>query len=85
MLLEPGGIIAWVIVGLIAGWLTGKVMRGGGYGAFRDIILGIIGAFIGGLVVSFFGVHGQAGFVGSIVIAFVGATILVAVVRALGV
>jgi hypothetical protein len=44
MVLEPGGIIAWLLVGLIAGWLTGKVMRGGGYGAFRDIILGVVGA-----------------------------------------
>ncbi len=85
MALEPGGIIAWLLVGLIAGWLTGKVMRGGGYGALRDIILGIVGAFIGGLVMSFVGVHGQAGFLGSIVIALVGAILLVGVVRALGI
>ena len=85
MVLEPGGIIAWLIVGLIAGWLTGKVMRGAGYGAFRDITLGMVGAFIGGVVMSLFGIHGQTGFVGSIVIAFIGAAILVAVVRALGV
>jgi len=81
MALEPGGIIAWIVVGLIAGWLTGKVMRGGGYGVFRDIILGIVGAFIGGIVMSLFGVQGQAGFMGSTMIAFVGAVILVAVVR----
>src|SRR6266481_930595 len=43
MVLEPGGIIAWIVVGLIAGWLTGKVMKGAGYGAFRDIILGLLG------------------------------------------
>jgi uncharacterized membrane protein YeaQ/YmgE (transglycosylase-associated protein family) len=85
MVLEPGGIIAWLIVGLIAGWLTGKVMRGAGYGAFRDLILGMVGAFIGGIVMSLFGIHGQTGFVGSIVIAFIGAIILVAAVRALGV
>ena len=85
MVLEPGGIIAWLVVGLVAGWLTGKVIRGGGYGAFRDIILGIVGAFIGGVVVSFLGFHGQAGFLGSIVVAFIGAVILVGVVRALGV
>ena len=85
MVLEPGGIIAWLVVGLVAGWLTGKVIRGGGYGAFRDIILGIVGAFIGGVVVSFLGFHGQVGFLGSIVVAFIGAVILVGVVRALGV
>jgi uncharacterized membrane protein YeaQ/YmgE (transglycosylase-associated protein family) len=83
MLLEPGGIIAWLVVGLIAGWLTGKVMKGAGSGAFPDIILGIIGAFIGGIVMRLFG-HGQAGFVGSIVVAFIGAVILVWAVRAVG-
>ena len=85
MALEPGGIIAWIVVGLIAGWLTGKVMKGAGYGAFRDTILGVVGAFIGGIVMSLFGIHGQAGFVGSIVVAFIGAVILVWVVRALGI
>ena len=85
MALEPGGIIAWIVVGLIAGWLTGKVVRGGGSGVFRDIILGIVGAFIGGFVMSLFGVQGQAGFMSSTMIAFVGAVILVAVVRALGI
>ena len=83
MVLEPGGVIAWIFVGLIAGWMTGKVMKGAGYGAFRDIILGIVGAFIGGFLTSVFGIQGQADLLGSIVIAFVGATILVAVVRAL--
>jgi len=85
MAIEPGGIIAWLLVGLIAGWLTGKVMRGGGYGALRDIILGIVGAFIGGIVMSFLGVHGQAGFLGSVIIAFIGAVMLIAVVGALAV
>ena len=69
MVLEPGGIIAWIVVGLIAGWLTGKVVRGGGYGVLRDIILGIVGAFIGRIVMSPFGVQGQVGFMGSIMIA----------------
>ena len=85
MALEPGGIIAWLLVGLIAGWMTGKVMKGAGYGAFGDITLGIVGAFIGGIVMSLFGIQGEAGFVGSIVIAFIGAVILVAVVRAVSV
>ena len=58
MAFEPGGIIAWIIVGLIAGWMTGKVMKGRGYGAVGDIILGIVGAFIGGIVMSLFGIHG---------------------------
>jgi uncharacterized membrane protein YeaQ/YmgE (transglycosylase-associated protein family) len=61
------------------------VMRGGGYGALRDIIVGIVAAFIGGIVMSFLGVHGQAGFFGSVIIAFIGAVMLIAVVGALAV
>jgi uncharacterized membrane protein YeaQ/YmgE (transglycosylase-associated protein family) len=80
--LEPGGIISWLIVGLIAGWLTGLFMRGGGYGIIMDTIVGLIGAFIGGLIFSAF-VHGVAGFWGSIAVAFCGAVILVAIVRAI--
>jgi uncharacterized membrane protein YeaQ/YmgE (transglycosylase-associated protein family) len=80
--LMPGGIISWLIVGLIAGWLAGLVMRGGGYGIIGDMILGLIGAFIGGLIVSFFA-EGDTGFWGSIAVAFVGACVLVAIVRAL--
>ena len=48
--LEPGGIIAWLIVGLVAGFLAGKVMKGSGYGIVGDIIVGLIGAFLGGLL-----------------------------------
>jgi uncharacterized membrane protein YeaQ/YmgE (transglycosylase-associated protein family) len=80
--LNPGGIIAWLVVGLIAGWLAGLFMKGGGYGILMDIILGLIGAFVGGLVFSLF-VEGDSGFWGSIAIAFIGACILVAIVRAL--
>ena len=49
----PGGIIAWLVVGLIAGWLAGLFMRGRGYGMVWDIILGLIGAFVGGLTAPF--------------------------------
>ena len=81
MNLEPGGIIAWLVVGLISGWLAGVVMKGGGYGIVLDIVLGLVGAFVGGLVFSFF-VVGATGFWGSIAVAFVGACILIAIVRA---
>ena len=82
IVLEPGGVIAWLIAGLIAGWLTGLFMRGGGYGIIGDIVLGLIGSFIGGLICSLF-VEGQIGFWGTIGLAFIGACILVAIVRAL--
>src|SRR5438309_3151361 len=81
MALDPGGVLAWIIVGLIAGWLAGLVMRGGGFGILGDIVVGIIGAFIGGLILSAFGVQAQAGFIGSIVVAFVGAVVLVGILR----
>ena len=82
MELNPGGIIAWLVVGLIAGWLAGVVMKGGGFGLVGDIVMGLIGAFVGGLLASLF-IKGDAGFFGSIVVAFIGAVILIAVVRAL--
>jgi uncharacterized membrane protein YeaQ/YmgE (transglycosylase-associated protein family) len=79
--LEPGGVIAWLFVGLIAGWLTGKIMQGRGYGIVRDTILGLIGAFLGGYLFSFV-YQGTWGFLGSVGVAVVGAIILVALVRA---
>ncbi len=79
------GILAWIIVGLIAGWLAGLVMKGGGYGVIGDIILGIVGALIGGFLASaIFGVPNAVnGFnLTSILVAFIGAVVLVAIVRA---
>jgi uncharacterized membrane protein YeaQ/YmgE (transglycosylase-associated protein family) len=77
------GIIAWLIVGLIAGFLASVVMRGGGYGIIGDIIVGIIGALIGGFVVSLFGGGGVNGInIYSIIVAFIGACILIAILRA---
>jgi uncharacterized membrane protein YeaQ/YmgE (transglycosylase-associated protein family) len=79
--LEPGGLIAWLIVGLIAGFLAGKFMKGSGYGFVGDIIVGLVGAFLGGLLFGSF-VHAEYALVGSIVVAFIGACILIAIVRA---
>ena len=77
-----GGLLYWIVVGLIAGWLAGVVMKGGGYGVLADIILGILGAIVGGWIFSMLGV-GAGGVVGSIVVAFIGAVVLVAITRAL--
>jgi len=81
--LHPGGIIAWLVVGLLAGWLAARVIKGGSYGLVGDIIVGLIGAVIGGLVFGFF-VTGEAGFWGNTVMAVVGAWILIAIFRFLG-
>lgn len=77
------GLLYWIIVGLIAGWLAGQVMRGGGYGVLADIILGILGGILGGWVFGSLGVWPTAGMLGSIIVAFVGAVILVAITRVL--
>jgi uncharacterized membrane protein YeaQ/YmgE (transglycosylase-associated protein family) len=78
--LAPGGVIAWLIVGLIAGFLAGKVMRGAGYGLVGDLVVGLIGAFIGGYCSGMF-ITADYGFIGSIVVAFLGACLLIWVVR----
>jgi uncharacterized membrane protein YeaQ/YmgE (transglycosylase-associated protein family) len=82
MNLDPGGLIAWLVVGLIAGWLAGQFMKGGGYGAVGDIVLGIIGAFVGGFIFSILLPGSSVGLIGSIVVAFIGAVILIALARA---
>jgi len=80
------GILTWIIVGLIAGWLAGLVVKGSGYGVLGDILLGIIGAVVGGfLAAAIFGVvNPVSGFsITTLVVAFIGAVVLVAIVRAL--
>jgi len=74
------GLIYWVVVGLIAGWLAGKVMKGGGYGVIVDIVLGILGGIVGGWLFGMIGIH-AGGLIGGIVVAFVGAVILVWITR----
>jgi uncharacterized membrane protein YeaQ/YmgE (transglycosylase-associated protein family) len=76
------GFIWAVIVGLIAGWLAGKVMKGGGYGTLMDIVLGIAGGVVGGFVFGLLGLS-ASGLTGSIIVSFVGAVILIWLVRQL--
>jgi uncharacterized membrane protein YeaQ/YmgE (transglycosylase-associated protein family) len=77
------GILAWIVVGLIAGWLAGQVMKGGGYGMVADIILGLLGGVLGGWIFEKLGVSTGGGMVGSIIVAFIGAVILVGITRVL--
>ena len=77
------GLLAFIFVGLIAGWLAGKVMRGGGYGVLADIVLGILGGLLGGWIFGRLGIYPNAGLIGAIIVAFVGALILVAITRLL--
>jgi uncharacterized membrane protein YeaQ/YmgE (transglycosylase-associated protein family) len=81
--MDVANLITWLVLGLIAGALAGFVMRGG-YGIVGDIIVGILGAFIGGYVFSLVGGGGVTGLnIGSIFVAFVGACILIALLRLL--
>jgi uncharacterized membrane protein YeaQ/YmgE (transglycosylase-associated protein family) len=75
------GIIWWLLVGLVAGWLTGKVMSGSGYGVIMDIIVGIIGAFAGGFLMTKLGYAGAGGFWYTVLVAVIGAVILTVLLR----
>jgi uncharacterized membrane protein YeaQ/YmgE (transglycosylase-associated protein family) len=76
-------IIAWIVLGLIAGWLAGQIMRGGGYGLVGDIVLGVLGALIGGWITSaVLGRDMVNGFnIETLIVAVVGAIILIAISR----
>ena len=73
-------LIWFLLIGLIAGWLAGKVMRGGGFGVIGDMIVGVIGAFLGAWIFSLLGIA-AGGLIGSIVTAFVGAVVLLLLLR----
>ena len=74
-------LLWWVIVGLIAGWATGKIMRGSGYGVFMDIVIGIIGALVGGWIMQALGFASQGGTIYTIIVAIFGAIILTWIFR----
>jgi uncharacterized membrane protein YeaQ/YmgE (transglycosylase-associated protein family) len=79
--METHGIIAWIVIGGIAGWLAGTFVNGGGFGLIGDIVVGIIGAFVGGWLAGVLGINIGGGLIASIVTATVGAVILIAVLR----
>lgn len=76
-------ILYIILVGLVAGWATGKIMKGSGYGVLTDILLGIAGAIIGSRVLGLLGIYSSGGIVPTILVAIVGAILLVALVRML--
>ncbi len=80
-------VLSWIIVGLIAGFLAGQVMRGGGYGVIGDIIVGVLGGLLGGWIGTTL-LHIDAGVSGinleSILVAFAGAVLLIVVLRMIG-
>jgi uncharacterized membrane protein YeaQ/YmgE (transglycosylase-associated protein family) len=78
-------ILAWIVLGLVAGWLAGLLMRGGGYGLVGDLVLGVLGAIVGGWLTGLLlGVDLMTGFnVQSLVVAVLGAVVLIGVSRLL--
>jgi uncharacterized membrane protein YeaQ/YmgE (transglycosylase-associated protein family) len=76
-------IVWWIIVGLIAGWATGKIMKGSGYGVLMDIGLGIVGALVGGMIMSVLGFSSSGGLIPTILVAILGAVVVVVLVRLL--
>ena len=76
----PQSVIGWLFVGLIAGWLAGKVSRGRGFGCIADILIGLVGAFLGGWIFTKLHIFG-GGLIYSIAAATLGAVILVAIAR----
>ena len=74
-------LIIWLIVGAIAGWLAGQVVRGGGFGLVGDIIVGIIGAVIAGWLLPRLGIVIGSGIIAAIIDAFIGAVILLVILR----
>jgi uncharacterized membrane protein YeaQ/YmgE (transglycosylase-associated protein family) len=75
-------ILIWIISGIVAGWLTGIVMRGRGFGLLGDLIIGLLGGLLGGWLFGLLGIVATS-LVGQVIIAFLGGVVLVAIVRAL--
>ena len=74
-------IIAWIVIGAVAGWLAGVLVKGGGLGLLGDIVVGIIGAFIGGWLAGVLHIHVGGGWISTIITAAVGASILLLILR----
>ena len=81
MHLSNESLVVIVIVGIVAGWLAGNIVRGGGYGLVGDLIIGVIGAFIGDRLVPRLGIHLGTGMVALVVNATLGAIVLLIILR----
>ncbi len=75
------GLIMWLIIGAIAGWLAGLLVKGSGFGLIVDIVVGILGAIIGGWLAGRLGIFVGTGFFASIIVAVIGAVILLFIIR----
>lgn len=73
-------LVWFILIGIVAGWLAGQIMKGGGYGLIGDLVLGVIGAIVGGFLLGLLGL-GASGLIGSLVTATIGAIVLIFISR----
>ncbi|HEY0562251.1 MAG TPA: GlsB/YeaQ/YmgE family stress response membrane protein [Methylophilus sp.] len=74
-------LVWFILIGICAGWLAGQIMKGGGYGLVGDLIVGVIGALLGGFLFSSAGVSAGGGIIGSLIVATIGAIVLIFILR----
>jgi len=84
MHLSNQSLLVIIVVGIVAGWLAGRVMEGGGFGLVGDLVVGLIGAFIGDWLLPQLGVHFGTGIIPLIINAFIGAAVLLLILRLVG-
>lgn len=84
MYLSNQSLLVILVVGIVAGWLAGRVMEGGGFGLIGDLVVGLLGAFIGDWLLPQLGIHLGTGLVGLIFNAFIGAVVLLLILRLIG-
>ena len=80
--MDSHSLIAWLVIGVVAGWLAGVLVKGGGFGLIGDIVVGIIGAFLGGWLAGVFHIHVGGGWISTILTAAAGAIVLLIILRA---
>ena len=71
----------FILIGLVAGWLAGQLMKGGGFGVVGDIVVGVVGALLGGFLFRTLGVSSGGGLIGAIIVATIGAVVLIVLLR----
>lgn len=79
--MDPVSLLIWLAIGAIAGWLAGQIMKGGGFGLVGDIVVGIVGAALAGIVLPKLGIYIGGGLLGTIINAVIGACLLIFILR----
>jgi len=79
--MHGSGLLVLLLVGLVAGWLAGQIIRGRGFGLIGDLVVGVVGAFIGSWIFGALGIFIGMGLIGAIISATIGAVVLVAIIR----